>query len=51
MATAHISQEFAEGGAIQVDVEVDDTFPDSVREVCVQAMVLWRETFCSEVEA
>lgn len=49
MATARIAQEFADDSAFQVEVEVSDEFPDSVREVCAQAMTLWREAF-TEVE-
>ncbi len=45
MATARISQEFADDSAFQVEVEVSDEFPDSVAEVCAQAIKLWAAAF------
>lgn len=43
MATARITQTFDDGGAIQVEVVVDHSYPDVVAEAVTEVLRLWRE--------
>jgi len=50
MATARISQEFADGTGFEVELHLDDDFPDACAEVRAQAMHLWRDAFGVEAD-
>lgn len=48
MAHARITQRFAEGGEIEVDVYVEESFPDAVAECVGEVLRLWREAVPDE---
>jgi hypothetical protein len=50
MATASIRQEWADGSATEMFVDLDENFPDACREVVVRVLDMWRACCTDEVE-
>ena len=42
MAHARIVQRWPDGGEVEVDVHVDESYPDSVAEAVGEVLRLWR---------
>lgn len=50
MPSARITQTFFDGTEFEVELTIDEDFPDACAEVRAQAMHLWREAFAADAE-
>lgn len=51
MASARITQRWADGTEFEVEVYVDTTFPDALNQVAVEANKLWHEALAEDAES